>query len=747
MGRVLWHESLQVSVMSYLSRMRFLWVVLLPVFFVGSSKSAELELVGREMVRMLQDEHYARLPFNEKMSARFLERYLTALDGERVYFLQPEVASFRRRYQRRLHDLISTKSVMPAAKEIYDLYRRRVLARVQFSRKYLEAGTFALGEGREVLRDRSEAEWAVEVEPLQQLWRDSVDRLVLEEKLRRHRLRERATLAGCPDPFRDDPSEAVKVLKQFDRLERTVIGVTGEEVANVFFSAIARSYDPHSDYLSESEMARFRIDVSNELVGIGAQLVMNDDGETEVRGLVRGGPADRGGALRLGDRIFAVSPANNGNWQDITFQTTDKVIGLVLGEEGSELGLRLRRAGEEADEVVEIVIERGVVTIKDELARARIYDFGTEEEPWKVAVIVIPSFYFDFQDRGSRVSNHVEQLLARLRREEVKGLVLDLRDNSGGSLTEVQRLTGFFVGKGPVVQVRSSNGQILSLDSFHREPLYDGPLVVVTNRNSASATEILAGALQDYRRAVLIGASSTFGKGTVQKTMEISDYMPVFADRSRAGWLKLTFQKYYRVSGSSVQLRGVVPDLILPDPADGEELGERHRRYALPHDVIRAAQGFQQGDGDGLFLPLLREKSAARVTGEPYFTHVLDSVKRQKARQAEPVVSLDLARRLAVLEEDEDRRRVWLAERQARFTKLREEDGTRFKVYRLTLDDLAGEALVADEGLDATATYMRVMEDEVDLLEREEPWPGGIDAVEREALNVLRDLSAAKANQ
>lgn len=733
--------------MSRLGRINFLWGVLLSTFFVGSLRSAELELVGREMVRMLQDKHYARLAFNEKLSARFLERYLTALDGERVYFLQPEVASCRRRYQRRLHDLISMKAVMPAAKEIYDLYRRRVLDRVQFSRKYLEVGTFALGEGREVLRDRSEAEWALDVVSLQKLWRDAADRLVLEETLHRRQLRERAKQAGRPDPFRDEPTVAVKVLKQFDRLERTVIGVTDEQVANVFFSAIARSYDPHSDYFSENQMARFRIDVSNELVGIGAQLVMNDDGETEVRGLVRGGPADRGGQLRLGDRIFAVSPANNEDWQDITFQTTDKVIGLVLGQEGTEVGLRLRRSGEEGDEVVELVIERGVVTVKDELARARVYDFGTEEEPWKIGLIVIPSFYFDFEDRGSRVSTHVEQLLARLVREEVKGLVLDLRDNSGGSLSEVQRLTGFFVGKGPVVQVRSSNGQIFSLDSFHPEPLYDGPMVVVTNRNSASATEILVGALQDYRRAVLIGASSTFGKGTVQKTMDISDHMPVFADRSRAGWLKLTFQKYYRVSGSSVQLRGVVPDLILPDPGDGEELGERYRRYALPHDVIRAAEGFQPGDGDDLFLPLLREKSSARVAMEPYFAHLIDSVKRQKARQAEPLIVLDLNRRMAELEEEEKRRQAWLVERRAHFTKLREEDGSRWKVYRLTLDDLDEETLVGDDGSDVTAAYMRVLEDEVALLEKDEPWPGGIDAVEREALQVLRDLLAARAEQ
>jgi carboxyl-terminal processing protease len=730
--------------MSLFGRIRFFGVIIAITLFGVPAKAAELELVGREMVRMLQNSHYARLPFNEKLSARFLERYLAELDGERVYFLQKEVVSFRRRYERRLHNLIAVKKVMPVAKEIYDRYRERVLTRVQFSRKYLEAGKFDFTGEREVLKDRSQAEWAVDGPTLQQLWRDLVDQMVLEEMLRRHRLRERAKTLGKPDPFRDSPKVAAKVLKKFDQLERTVIGVTMEEVAAAFFSAITQSYDPHSEYLSANEMERFRIDVSNELVGIGAQLGMNDDGEMEVRGLVRNGPADRGGQLRLGDRIFAVAPSNQGKWEDITFQTTNEVIDLILGEEGSEVGFRLRRKGENDDEVAEVVIKRGVVTLKDELARARVYDFGNEGEPWKVAVMVIPSFYFDIGDRGSRVSVHVEQLLGRLVKEGIKGLVLDLRDNTGGSLSEVQRLTGFFVGEGPVVQVRSSNGQILSLDSFHRKPVFDGPLVVMTNQNSASATEILAGALQDYHRAILIGAPSTFGKGTVQKTMDIADYMPVFSDRDRAGWLKLTFQKYYRVSGSSVQLRGVVPDLILPDTG---KAGERERRYALPHDVIRASERFLPADPEQLFLPMIREKSAARVAQEPFFGHLFGEIKRQESLEKQPMVSLNLAKRMAELEAEEERRNAWRSAQQNRFVRMREDDKKRLKVYRLTLDDLKKDDLALDSTDGGVSDFMKVLEDEVGFLEKELSWPAGIDAVEREALSVIRDLSVAQADR
>lgn len=720
-------------------------VFLLTLFACGMVpvRSAELELVGREMVRMLQNGHYARLPFNEAMSARFFERYLTTLDGGRIYFLQDEVADFRRRYERNLHDLISTKAVMPMAKEVFEAYRDRVVERVAFSRGLLEADEFSFENDREVLKDRSKAEWAMDEAGLRQLWRDSLDAMYLEELLERKELRARAEEMGKPDPFRNETSVRAKVMKKLERVERTVEAADKKDIANYLFSAIAKSYDPHSEYLSVNEMAQFRIDVSNELVGIGARLVMNDDGETVVKGLVKDGPADRGGELKLGDRVFAVSATNDGKWKDITFHPITKVIEHVLGEENSQLGLKVRRMVEGKDEVLDLVVSRGVVTIKNDMARARIFDYGVGGEPWKVAVMTIPSFYFDFGKGENRVSVHVEQLLERLKKEGVKGLVLDLRNNSGGSLPEVQRLTGFFVGRGPVVQVRSSNGQIRSLDSFHRKPLYDGPLVVMTNKKSASAAEILAGALQDYNRAVVIGASSTYGKGTVQKAKDISDYMPIFADRDGAGWLKLTFQKYYRVSGSSVQTKGVVPDLILPDLSDAGNQGEVSRKYALPHDVIRASESFEPRDRKALFLPVLRAKSAERLAGDPYFMNQVAEIKRMKLMNEEPTFSLKLETRLAGQEERRQLRKRLMAEQAERFAMMAEQDKKRFKVYRLSLDDLVEDVLPLDDGT-AGADYMRNLEDEIARLTQGPKWPGGIDAVEREALYVLRDLLEAK---
>lgn len=717
------------------------WLILT---VVGSLpvKSAEFDLVGREMVRMLQDEHYARLPFNEELSARFLERYLTSLDPDRLYFLQAEVTEIRRLYERRLHDYLSIGQVMRVAEDLFGRYRRRVLARANFSESILKKGGFSFDQERETLKDRRTAPWAQEEQELQKIWREKVETMVLAEEVKRQRLRDRAQELQRPDPFLDAKSIPESLIAKFDRLRQTTAGMTREDLANDILSAVANAYDPHSDYYSANEMAQFRIDMSNELVGIGARLVMNEDGEIEVSGLLNGGPADRQGGLRPGDRIIAISAQNDGDWVKVTFKPIDRVIEYILGEDQAPVGLRFRRRVGELDQVFEIAIPRGVVTLKEELARARIFHLVSHPERPKVAVMTVPSFYFDFEERGSRVSDDVERLISRLNQEGVEGLILDLRDNPGGSLPEAQRLTGFFVGKGPVVQVRSSNGQVRSLPSLHPKPLFDGPMVVMTDRDSASAAEIFAAALQDYRRAILLGSQSTYGKGTVQKALDIADSMPIFSDRDRAGWLKLTFQKYYRVSGSSVQLRGVVPDLILPALTDARPGGERSLKYALPHDVIRASPDFHPRDPARLNLAALRKKSAARVAVDPHFDFVREETERLRNRRKDPSLSLNLEKRLEDLAASEERRRQRQAAQRERFEEIAKRDRERFQIYRLTLDDLETPELPLGWARDDPSDYYQNGDDALAELERELAWPHGLDAEKREALQVLLDVMA-----
>ena len=708
----------------------------------GEAKAAEMDIVALEMTRILQNEHYARMPFNEELSERFLERFLDELDGDRLYFLKAEVEGFRRLYERDLHDRISMKSAMPVARGIYELYARRVRERVAFSKALLAQGDFKFDSERVVLRDRAGVDWPEGLGGLAKLWRGSLENSLLSERIRRERLRGRAKEMGLEDPFEGEEDELSAVRSALQRVLKSVAGKGEEEVGNYFLSAVAQAYDPHSDYLSAGEMAKFRISVSHELVGVGVSLVMNDEGETVLVGIVRGGPADVEGSLKLGDRVVAISKNNNGEWLDVLYLPFNEVIHHVLGEEGQEVGLRVKRKVDGEDVVMELAIPRGVVVIKEDLAWARLFDFKVEEgaDAFRLGVIKVPSFYFDFDDSGSRVSVDVERLLKRLLEEEIEGLILDLRGNPGGSLREVQRLTGMFVGRGPVVQVKAASGETRSLNSLHRKPLYDGPLVALTDRGSASASEILVGALQDYERAVVVGASSTFGKGTVQKTMDIADFMPVFSDREDAGWLKLTFQKYYRVSGSSVQLRGVVPDLVLPDAPLMNEIGEVFEVYPLPHDVIRRAKNFKLGKTDDLFLEELGKRSAARVVKEKYFQYLLEDQALAEEMAETNEMSLNLKVRMEKLHEEEKRSAQRRAEREVRFAKVEAGDADLFSVYRVNLDDLKKEVLPAFVAEDDRSDYIRMEEDALKALEKNLGWPSGVDFVLREGLVVLQDL-------
>ncbi len=709
---------------------------------------AEFELVGREMTRLLQNGHYARLPFDERMSERFLERYLNTLDASKSYFLQSEVNQYQFKYGRKLHDLITQKKVLPVASEIYEIYRSRVAERVTYVQKLIKEEVFDFQSDRAAVTDRSKESWPTDIDSLHEVWRNEVEESLLSEKLRRKKLTDRARTMGKKVPFKNEITPEEKISLRYTRLLKSVQDSNHEDIANDFFSAVTKAYDPHSEYLSAGELEQFKIDISNELVGIGARLKMNDLGETEIKGIVNGGPADTQGNLKLGDRVIAVSKDNDSDWIDIVYKPMDKVIENILGKEGSKVGLRIKRGLGEAEETLEIEIERGIVTMKDDLVTAEIFEYGEGEEMTKLAVMRIPSFYFDFDDGGNRVSVDVERILKRIKKENVDGLALDLRGNGGGSLPEVNRMTGFFVGRGPVVQVKSINGHIQPLNSSHRRPIYDGPLVVLTDKYSASATEILAGALQDYNRAVIVGSSSTFGKGTVQKPMDIAAYMPVMTDRERAGWLKLTFQKYYRVSGSSVQIKGVVPDIILPAMSDAYERGEGYRKYALPHDVIGKAAGLKSRDRQELFMPLLLEKSGKRVADEQYFKYLREDIDRAKAAVRKNAVSLNEGERLTELKEDELRRETRRAERRKRFAEIEAKDQKTFKAFRLTLDTLKANPLPKVDREKEGDQYVRSLADETDDLTETLKWPSGIDAVKREGMHILRDLvDATKAGK
>ena len=705
-----------------------------------SSQAADFNQVGREMARLLENGHYAQLQWNEGLSRRFLDEYIESLDPYRRYFLKTDIDEFKEKYADQVTRKLRQADFMDMAVEVFDRYRTRVRERVSDLKEILANEKFDFTKNESLTVNREDMPWFKDAAEARKQWRLSIKEDLLSEQLRREQIAKRAKEQGKEDPLKDEADPRKKIQLRYDRQVRFAEEADREDIANYFLSAVARAYDPHSDYMSHREEQQFRIGVSNELVGIGAVLKAEDDGATKIDGVVNGGPADKQGELQLGDRVVAVDSLNNGEWVDIMFMSLDKVVEMIRGKEGTTVALKVEPAGGAASETKIITIERDVVTMKDSLATGEIYELIHQGQPHRIGFLRIPSFYFGYGGRTKSVSADVERIVERFNKENVDGLLIDLRGNGGGSLEEVRRLTGFFVGAGPVVQIKRTSGHIEALSSDSRKPLYTGPLGVLVDKGSASASEILAGALQDYNRAVIIGNESTYGKGTVQQPANIGRFMPFLANRERAGTAKLTIQKFYRVSGDSTQKKGVVPDIIFPSTNDALEVGEAHQEFALPFDRIRQAGNFNPRTRKNLFVPMLRNKSESRQAKNPEFQYVKEDIKRIEERIAKNKSSLNREKRLSEIEENNARRKARNKARIKRFAKIEKEDAKMMKIYRLTLDDVNADELPLVDRERDEERHMRRVEDKLANLDDTPEWPNGIDAELRESLNIMLDL-------
>lgn len=708
------------------------------------AQQADFNEVGKQMAIMLQNSHFARLPYNAELSSKFFDDYLKSLDFQKVYFTQQDVDGFHAKYGDRLHTLLLQGASMEPAQEIYAVFRERVAERIGHAQEMLK-GEFDFTGGESVMMSRKDASWSRDEQEAREVWAKQIKEAVLSETLRRETITRLAKEQGKPDPGADDADPREKVSLRYKRLLASVQDVDDEDIANYFLSAVSRAYDPHTDYMSFREMNRFKGDMKNELVGIGALLQAEEDGATIIKGIVVGGPADKEGTLKLNDRVVAVDSLNSGTSEgmtDIMFMPIDKVVELIRGKESTSVALKVEPSGGAPGQTVVIVIRREKVELKDEQASGEmIHMKNGDGEIRRIGVITLPSFYADFDEGTTRCSVDVERILQRLIEEKMDGLVFDLRNNGGGSLEEVRRMTGFFVPRGPVVQVKNTLGQVQVKDTDGGKPIYTGPMVVLVDKSSASASEILAGALQDYNRAVVVGDSSTFGKGTVQQPMDIGRMLPLFAVRDKAGFLKVTIQKFYRPSGSSTQKDGVVPNVVLPSLMDALDVGEAHMDNALPHDRIRPAADFRTLDAQALFLPNLKERSRERVEACQDFGYVIEDIIKAKERIAKNKVSLNKAEREQELAEADAQKKERNAERGARFEKIAAEDAKSIVFHRITLDDLEKDADLQpydpskDEG-----SYMRRAVDETEGLDDTPEWPSGLNAEKREALHIIKDL-------
>ncbi len=637
---------------------------------IPGSASLDQVRTSRLVYGLLSDSRFVYRPraMDAEMSSDIFDGYLKALDGNKMFLTADDVAQFEP-YRPQMGAAVREGKLEPAY-AIFALYKERVNDRVEHARGLLEQDIFDFTGDDRWEYDRKDAAWA-STEELDQMWRQSVRNDWL-----------RLVLAG---------READEIRTTLDRrylnLANNVAQLGGEDAFQTFLNAYTASIDPHTDYFNPRSTQLFNQSMSLSLEGIGAQLQKQDD-VVVIRELIAGGPAAMSGKFRPGDRITGVGQGADGPIEDVVGWRIDDVVEKIKGPKDTKVRLEVIPAGSGMDsEPVYIVLTRARVQLEEQAAKSEVIEVeGVEGEIDKrIGVIELPAFYQDFQGRRNRDGDYtsatrdVARILETFKGEGVDGVVLDLRGNGGGSLNEAVELTGLFIDTGPVVQVRESGGRVNVEGVRTPGVAWDGPLAVLINRGSASASEIVAGAIQDYGRGLVIG-ETTFGKGTVQNLIDL-DRMPA-GEGKRYGSVKLTVAQFYLPGGSSTQNRGVVPDILFPVTVDATEFGESTYDNALPWNRIAEVPHTSYGDFTPI-LPRLTERHEARVAENHEFQWFLEDVAESRAEREKKYIVLNEAERRAERERQDRKRR----ERQ----EIRRELG-------LPLDPLAEDR---DDGLHA----------------------------------------------
>ncbi len=693
---------------------------------------------------LLQNGHYSRQPFNQQMYQKFFDNYLNTLDPARLYLTQQDVDMLQKKYASQFGDFLINEETEDLAEEIHGFFNERALHYIKYTEDRIKSMNNTMpnfNTKRSVPRSRKDIAWEKDAAALERVWDDQITDMLLSEELRRENLEKLAREKG--EVYKDaSPLNAhEKILARLKRLRTGILETDLQDMVSTLLNSISTVYDPHSSYMGARQQQRFLDMMKAELIGIGAQLQSDDDGSTKITGIIKGGPAEKSDLIELGDRIVAIDSKNAGEWTDILFMNLEKVIELIRGKVGEKLSLRIQRDGTGEEKI--ITLTRAKVPIADELANGKIIidkaiDMEGNERSYRLGIITLPSFYLDIQQGKSSCASDVKLLLNRMIKEGVEGIIIDLRSNGGGSLEEVRKISGFFTGAGPVVQSKDSRG-VIERHTVSGRPLFNGKLVILTNKLSASASEILAGAMVDYGRAVIVGDESTFGKGTVQRTYDIGGYLSVFSPRQGSGMLKMTMQKYYRVGGASTQLKGVPSDIVLPVVTAGFEIGEAEQDYAMPYDEIPKAPGYARNEQLDKVIPLLKQRSASRVAKDKDMQYMRDNITRFRERTLKNKTSLNKAARVAETEKLLAEKKAADAERSIRYAKMADEDKKNLTIYRLTLENVRKSELEIDIIGDDNE-YIEREETQEEKLSKSPDYPSDLDPELRESIHILRDM-------
>ena len=569
------------------------------------------------VVQLLQRNSYEKITIDNNSSDKIFQSYLDTLDRNRSFFLASDIKEFEP-YRNELDSALKSGNLKPAF-DIFNRYMQRSEERIRFALKYLEAGlnNIDFNKKESLTIDREKSPWLADRKAQEDLWRRQLKDSVLNMKLNEKPLKEIQELLHK------------RYTNQLRRLHQT----RNEDAFQLYLNAFTQLYDPHTQYFSPQRAETFDINMSLSLEGIGAVL-QSEDEYTKVVSIVPAGPADKAGQLKPGDRIIAVSQGENGKFEDVVGMRLDEVVKLIRGPKGTQVKLETIPSTSKDGKTRIYPITRDKVKLEEQSAQKEIVTIKQGDRDYRIGVIEIPAFYIDFKAAQAgdpdykSTTRDVRKLLKELNKENIDGLIIDLRSNGGGSLQEANQLSGLFINDGPTVVVRDSRGRTEPQQDPDPEEVYHGPMAVMINRLSASASEIFAGAMQDYQRAVIIGSQS-FGKGTVQTIQPLNH-----------GQLKLTVAKFYRVSGQSTQNRGVIPDISFPSLFNKEDIGESALPNALPWDEINPAK-FKAFDPLTPFMPALRERHNKRISDNPDFLYLKDLKTFQQRYDSKNSITLN----------------------------------------------------------------------------------------------------------
>ncbi|RLD20907.1 MAG: tail-specific protease, partial [Bacteroidetes bacterium] len=593
------------------------------------------------VTELLKAYHYRKLPLDDSVSEVIYHNYLSSLDHSKLYFVNDDISSFDK-YRFYMDDYL-TVGDLDAAYQIFAVFQERTYERLAIVRDLLKSNQFDFTVDEEYTFDREDMDWLKTEEELNDVWRKYIKNQLLGLKLNGKTI-----------------EEAIEILdKRYDRYQTVIEQYNSADVHQVFMNSFTEAYDPHTGYFNPRTAENFDIEMSKSLEGIGAMLSKDGD-YTIVVSVVPGGPAFKGDELHDNDRIVGVGQGDDGEIVDVVGWRNDDVVQLIRGKKGTTVRLNVLRAKDGSTATPKIVIiVREKINIEDARAESKTYDFSHDNSTYKLGVITIPSFYKSFKDARNgnddfaSTTRDVRKLVADLNEQGVDGIMIDLRRNGGGALDEAIELTGLFIKDGPVVQVKDYDGRTSQENDESGTVFYDGPLAVLTSRLSASASEIFAAAIQDYKRGLVVGEQS-FGKGTVQNLLGLQRYIP--KEEEKLGQLKLTIAKFYRVNGGSTQNIGVTPDLKLPSIYDVNTIGESSYPGALPWDQIPSSDYQPTNNIDQSLLSALQEKYNKRIEIDPDLQDLIADTKRMRENQLLKSVSLNEEKRRVEQKEDEERR-------------------------------------------------------------------------------------------